>query len=54
MNVYCINKFIGETIEYKCPHCGEINKFHKSTIDVFLENEINYIVCEGCDAKIKI
>lgn len=54
MNKYCINKFIGETIQYECPCCGEINKFYQSIINVFLENKINYIICEGCDTKIKI
>lgn len=41
-------------VTYKCPHCGEINKFHKSTIDLFLENKIDCITCEECDIKIKI
>lgn len=54
MDVYCIDQFIGETVKYECPYCGEINEFYKSTIDLFLENEINYIACEGCNTKIKI
>lgn len=54
MNEYCIYKFIGETVQYECPYCGEINKFTQQTIDLFLENEINYIFCEECGTKIKI
>lgn len=41
-------------VTYKCPHCGTINTFNKSTVDLFLENKKDYIVCEGCDTKIKI
>ena len=47
-------EFMGENVEYKCPHCGEVNIFKKSTIDMFIENNITYVVCEGCDTKIKI
>ena len=52
MTEHCLIKFMGENVEYKCPHCGEINIFKKSTIDMFIENNINYVICEGCGTKI--
>lgn len=43
-----------DIVTYECPHCGEINTFCKPMFDLFLENNIDYIVCDGCDTKIKI
>lgn len=51
--LYLIKTFC-DIVTYECPYCGEINTFCKSTIDLFLENEIDCIVCNGCDTKIKI
>ena len=49
---YLIETFC-DTVTYKCPHCGAVNTFFKSTIELFHENEIDYIGCEMCDSKIK-
>lgn len=43
-----------DIVTYECPHCGEINTFCKPMFNLFLENNIDYIVCDGCDTKIKI
>lgn len=50
---YLIKTFC-DTVTYKCPHCGKVNKFSKSTIELFRENEIDYIYCEECDRKITL
>ena len=50
---YLIKTFC-DIVTYKCPYCGTINTFNKSMIDLFLEHKKTYIVCEGCDTKIKI
>lgn len=46
----------GDIVEYKCPNCGEINKLHKSTVEILKENGKTYIFCENidCDNKIKL
>ena len=46
----------GDMVEYKCPVCGEINKLHRSTVEILKENGKDYIFCENlyCDNKIKL
>ena len=44
----------GNMVEYKCLNCGEIMKFHESTIEIMKENDKEYIFCECCDNKIKL
>lgn len=46
----------GDMVEYKCPNCGEINKLHRSTVEILKENGKDYIFCENlyCDNKIKL
>lgn len=47
-------KIFYNIVTYKCPHCGEINTFPQSTIDLYHENKIDHIYCEECYSKIKI
>lgn len=46
--------FLGETVDYQCPYCGCINTFYKSTIEMYLENDIATILCEDCNFPINI
>lgn len=47
-------KILFDIITYQCPHCGTINSFNKSTIDMFTDKGVEYIYCEGCNTKIKL
>jgi uncharacterized Zn finger protein len=54
MTEVTITKFIGNTINYQCPYCGEINTYYESTVEMLKENGKTFIECDGCDNKIII
>lgn len=45
---------IGEIVDYQCPYCGCINSFYKDTVKMFIENDIEIILCEDCNFTINI
>ena len=47
-------RILFDTVKYQCPHCGTINSFNKSTIDMFIDKGVEYIYCEDCNSKIKL
>jgi predicted RNA-binding Zn-ribbon protein involved in translation (DUF1610 family) len=43
----------GETLKVICPNCGAVIEMHKSTANIFIENNVTY-KCEDCDEPINL